>query len=523
VRRLTVQLAWLAASLCLFAPATARADWLRAESDRFVVYSEDSESALREYVQKLEIFDQAMLYSFGQSIDTLPVRKMQIYLVGNRRGLLRVNPQSGASTVGTYFPTEEDIFAVAITGDDEGMSGEAVLMHEYAHHFMLNNLPGAYPAWFVEGFAEYYMNADIDVRRQRIRLGGSNPNRVAAIFRESWIPLEDLLTKRLGQVEDDDAQATYYPIAWLLTHWFYSEPERLEQLRRYLTLVSEGVESREAMERATGLSLNALKQALKAYTRAPQTVSDLSGQFHVAEVQITRLPRSANDLLLINQRLKVGVPEADRADLGQEVARLAARHGEDPLALLAAGHAGLHFGDRPAGVRALTRLVEIEPDHVEALQYLAQDKLRQADDAEDGGDALRREARALLARAYAAGDNDYRTLVLLTELRQAQSDFPNENDMLTMGLALDRAPQLPAIRFQYAAALAHLDRREEAISVLRPLSNSPHGGGASAYAARAIAALSAGEDFPSSGVQDEEPEGEPPGGAEPTPEEPDVD
>lgn len=58
--------------------------------------------------------------------------------------------------------------------------------------------------------------------------------------------------------------------------------------------------------------------------------------------------------------------DEDGAALGQEVARIAARHGDDPLALLAAGHAGLHFGDTVAGERALQRLVELEPDNVEA-------------------------------------------------------------------------------------------------------------------------------------------------------------
>ena len=33
---------------------------------------------------------------------------------------------------------------------------KSVLFHEYAHHFMLHHFPAAYPAWYVEGFAEFF-------------------------------------------------------------------------------------------------------------------------------------------------------------------------------------------------------------------------------------------------------------------------------------------------------------------------------------------------------------------------------
>jgi hypothetical protein len=37
------------------------------------------------------------------------------------------------------------------------LSGETVLYHEYAHHFMIGSLTTrAYPRWFVEGFAEFF-------------------------------------------------------------------------------------------------------------------------------------------------------------------------------------------------------------------------------------------------------------------------------------------------------------------------------------------------------------------------------
>jgi hypothetical protein len=473
------------------APA-AQADWLRAESERFIVYSEGSERSLRDYVQKLETFDRVMRYRSGLPMNEAPPRKLPIYLVGSRSGLLRVHPGTAPNVVGTYFPTFEDIFAVAIRGEND-----EVLLHEYVHHFMLGSAPAAYPGWFVEGFAEYYMTASI--ADDEVKLGDFSDNRVYWLFNGSWLPLETLLRSRPADITRSSQRETYYPVAWLLTHWFFSDPARLQQLGDYLTAVSAGGDPVESMETATGMSLDELRGALRRYiNRRTLAIRLIKSDFPAADIVVTRLPKSANDLLLINQRLKIGVEDEDRAELGQEVARISARYGDDPLALLAAGHAGMHFGDRPAGERALQRLIELEPDNVEALQFLAQERLRRARDVEDAAEsmALKREARTYLGRAYAAANNDYRTLMLIGEMRSGEPGYPNENDMLTLGLAFDRAPQLAEVRLSYAAVLIEIDEKEDAISVLKPLANDPHGGGAADVAARMIAAIEGGEPLP---------------------------
>ncbi len=154
-------------------PSPCRADprlWRNGAGPRvrkFIVYSNGREAALREYVQKLEIYDYIMRVRLGLPIDALPDRKFPIYLVNGRRDLLRVHPASHDNVAGTYFPVEEDIFAVAIRGD-----GDDTLLHEYAHHFMFQNSHAVYPGWLTEGFAEYFMTADI--RSDQVVIGGFN-------------------------------------------------------------------------------------------------------------------------------------------------------------------------------------------------------------------------------------------------------------------------------------------------------------------------------------------------------------
>ena len=206
----------------------------------------------------------------------------------------------------------------------------------------------------------------------------------------------------------------------------------------------------------------------------PYQIMTLS--FPQPPITVTRLPRSANDLLLLNQRLKVGVPDDQRPATAEDVRRAAARHPDDPLALLALGHAELHFGDPAAAEAPLQRLLAIEPDHVEALQYLVRVRMEAARDAESPEEAerLENEARALLHRAYRAdaagpvlGDQQQGGVVGVV-------GYPNDNDVAVLEQAFTLAPQLGAARINLAQVLMFKDRNAEAVALLEPLVNDPH-------------------------------------------------
>jgi len=205
-----------------------------------------------------------------------------------------------------------------------------------------------------------------------------------------------------------------------------------------------------------------------------------------AEITITSLPRSADDLLLIGQRLKVGGDEDARAETAELVRRLAARHPDDPFAMLQLGHAELHFGDPVAGEAILESLLEREPDNVEALQLMASRYIRLARDNPDDDLALIRRARTYLARAFRVDPDQFQTLVMLARTRQGMPDYPRENDLLTWDRAFTLAPQLASIRLGYASALMQAGEFAEAIVLLEPLANAPHGGGASETAQELI-------------------------------------
>ncbi|MNS68284.1 Beta-barrel assembly-enhancing protease [compost metagenome] len=468
----------------LSAAAPAQAEWRKAESDRFIVYSDVGERQLRDFVQDLESYDRVLRFRMGLPGDTPTLRKLPIYLVASSAELARIRPGASNNIAGFYIATDEDIFGVAIRDRDVD-----TLKHEYAHHFMMHNFSYAYPGWFVEGFAEYY--ATVEIKADRFTVGRFNENRASWLMSAQWMDMKDLLSRR---PQDRVAnRETYYPLAWLLTHWFMSDPERQKMLSAYLVDVGAGGDSVEAMERATGLTMIRLRDTLRRYATGNLSFQIVTAAIPAAPMTITTLPQSADDLLLLNQRLKLGVAEDLRAATAAEVRRLATRHPDDPLALLALGHAELHFGDPAAAEAPLQRLLALQPDHVEALQYLARARMKAVKDAEDAeeADRLTAEARSLLVRAHRLDDLNYITLMLAAQNRRNDAGYPNDNDVAVLEQAFALAPQLGEARYNLASALLTQARNAEAIALLEPLANHPHG---SSAAVRALLAKARGDE-----------------------------
>lgn len=450
------------------APTPAHARWLKAESERFIVYSEGRPGELTAFVQKLETFDRMLRRRMGLDADETPVRKLPIYLVSGSGGINRVWSGAGTGGVaGFYSSDNEDIFAVAIAGG----SADDILLHEYGHHFMMQYFPYGYPSWFVEGFAEYF--ATTDIKPDRITVGRYEANNGYWLRGSGWLPMRDLLSKRLGQVRRNPE--TFYPLSWLLTHWFMGNPERQSQLTAYLVDVGSGGDPVEAMPRATGMSNRALRAELRRYmSRLPYY--ETPNTFPTAHVTITEMPAWADDLLLLSLRLKQGVPANRRAGLAAEVRRAVARHPDVPFAQTMLGHAEIHFGEREAGEAVLRRTIEQHPDEMEAYLFLATSLLERSE--EDGADKMRlkAEAQAVLARAYQLDGEDYRVFVLLGRVREGTAGYPTENDIVTREMALTLAPQLSTARMSLAEAYLAAGRKEDAIQTARPLANAPHGG-----------------------------------------------
>jgi len=430
-------------------PNAAEARWLRAESPRFIVYSDGDEATLRRQVQNLERFDRLLRGIHGLDLDAVPPRKLEIYLIRSSRDMDLLRPGWGDFVAGYYSASSEDIYAVGIRERRD----DSTLLHEYVHHFMLQYFNDAYPAWLVEGYAEYFGETEFEANR--ITFGRPLNSRGYSLLSGDWLPLDEVVGRARPERVNLETMDLFYAQSWAITHWFMSDEARRARLMVYMRQIALGADPIPTFERAAGMPLDQFARELRRYVGGRLTFSSAPASSFVTEpVEIAQLSASADALLLLNQRQKGGgLDDDDLAETLQLIQRAARPLGEDRLALLTLGHAELHIGDPAEGERLLTRLLELEPDNVEALQLIASRRYTQATEATETTDRSRllREGNAFLARALQANPEDYRTYYWLAMNRSGQSSYPNDNDILTWGHAFRLAPQLDEIRLGMVA------------------------------------------------------------------------
>lgn len=479
---------------------SAHAEWLRAETKHFIIYGDTSEREMRAYAEKVERFD-SFLRTYYPAQSEYEIPRLEIYLANGRRDMLRAEPRIGPSVGGFYSPNSGRIHAVVNT---ESSRGDLTLFHEYGHHFMYQMMNNAYPSWFVEGFAEYYSTAD--VRPDRIQFGRHDEGRMTYFVQlpaNSWAPMADVLKWRIsdsGRYRAGD----YYAQAWGLTHYFMSTPARTRMLGLYLAAVTQGEDSVQAMERVTGRSAAQLQNDMRLYLSGAIQIHIPQVQFPTPEVKVSRLSSEQAELLWLDLRLdrepvKVEVSdppedETDRARQRRETlirenaedraelirTALAAANGNSDellrLRVVARGHR--LAGNSHAGFQVLEPFLtrdQTDPDLLRLAAELLMDETGPDTVASEAA-GNRREAVTYLARSLDADPLNFLTYRALNEARRGEPGYPNDNDLSTLDIALKLAPQSFDLRMRLARAYMSRDMNAEAIVVLRPVANSPHGG-----------------------------------------------
>ena len=355
------------------AVAPAQAEWRRGESRHFIVYGNVSEGAMRSYVRKIERFDSVLRLSFPiRENATAP--KLEVFLADGIDDMRVVNPSIGSSIGGFYSATDNRIFAIV---DLDRSEGDQTLFHEYAHHFMLANMPGAYPAWFVEGFAEFFSTADMD--SDRVRLGLASEGRLYSLSGPSsgWVPMETVLGSRTHQLRQGQG-ANYYAQAWALTSYLLSTPERRQQLALYLAAVMDGQDPVAALDGTINRTPDQLQSDVRRslsrnnFAIVPQT-------FAPADVQITTMPRGTADLIWLDLRLARPLDDDARVDVVDQAKTLAARYPDQRLAAIVLAKAEAQADNWSQVETVLELYVNAPVSDPEALWLVARAQLERAE------------------------------------------------------------------------------------------------------------------------------------------------
>jgi len=457
----------------LGAAAPAHAEWLKAETEHFIIIGDTSEGAIRNYARKVERFDGVLRLWFPPTSDIIPP-KLTIYLADGQQDMKKIWPTIGPTVGGFYTPGEERIFAV--TGGS-GVENDHTLFHEYAHHYMYQNMPGAYPGWFIEGFAEFFATADVTPSRMRVGLHSAGRMNSLTMPENSWLPMEAVLRSRASEIRGRGH--FYYAQSWALTHYFLSTDERRAALGRYLTAVMGGGDPIASLQPATGFTPTQLQGEVRNYLglirfRPEQRESP------PAEVSVVRLPPSAGDLVWLDLRLARYVPENLRAANLAEAQRAAARFPNDPWAARVLTQAHLDMQQNAEAVQVMEASLAGTPDDPLSLRMKAVALMERGDEMKDSDPdqrlALFGQARRALARAYQLEPMDYRLYMALDRSRQGAPGYPTSNDVETLLMGRALAPQVQSLGVRASQALMAEGEYGVAAAFLAPIANNPHGG-----------------------------------------------
>lgn len=471
---------FIVALLVCLVSVPAQAAWYKVETDKFIFYG-TSPKSLQEDAIRLERFDallrqRLVITGGGEEV------KLSIYVLSGEAEVRKVYGPGSKDIAGFYTANEAGVLAVVPrTGGD---FSDIVLNHEYAHHLMLHHLAGRYPAWYIEGFAEFL--STVQFKGDRAQIGLPAMHRAYQLLLESQTPIRQLLGSSVGEV-DSDQRGNFYGRAWLLTHFLTFKEERKGQLSRYLKMVADGKPLEEAATTSFG-DLDILNRDLLRYQNA-RGMHYMSIEVPTARPTVTVTPLDAAFGETIRERvmLRRGTADDERAAIVKELEGTTRTYPNSADIWTQLAEARLDMDDFAGAVAAADKAVAADPKSARALLWKGIALVRQLNDKGSDDPAVWKEARSWIVRANRADTED--PLILFEYYRSFASEGREPTPAAVAGLEKASAlmPQAESIRVAVAFEMVKAGKYGLAATYLQPIANSPHGGD-SAKAFQAVVA-----------------------------------
>lgn len=468
---------------CLI-PSAAHAKWLRAETRNFVIYSDGSDKELRRFSSHLERFDATTRWAFGVPESDNP-NKLTVYFLASQDAVAKLAGDKQGMIAGFYSPRLDGTFAVSNRSKADDMwdlSGMTVLFHEYAHHFIFRHFSYAYPAWYVEGFAEYLSTATF-ADNGSWTLGKPAYHRAYSLLATEKVPIERLMFGNTSDLKSAQV-GSFYGRSWLLVHMLSMKPEYKGKLKTYFALIGAGKPAREAAIEAFG-DLALLDKSLDAYLG--QKLRYIGSDKPIAadtNVTVTELNEAAGRLIAFRlARLKGNLDQKSLAEL-QSLAEanpdLAEAWYELAMSRRQLGRDEEDKDKRKAAEMAsevaIDKALAIDAKHVRANVLKASILFERLDEAGDENPAHWSNARQYLLTANTYAADDPLVLVEWYDSFAAQGRKPSKTAREGLARAFQLAPEVTDVRIKYAFDLADQGQYDDAIKLVEFLAQHPHYG-----------------------------------------------
>lgn len=482
----------IAAAWMLVIAQPALAEWYEASSDHFVIYADDKERDIQKFAENLERYHSAMTYVVGRQLEKpSPSNRVVIYVVGGASEIRELVGGKNRRIAGFYIPRAGA--SRAFVQDIRNQRGypdfsTIVLLHEYAHHFLIGASRFAMPRWINEGAAEFFAAATFNDDGS-ILIGRAAQHRGPELFNGEPVKIRDLLDAPPYDPQDrGNRRDAFYGYSWLLYHYLTFSDDRVGQMRQYQLNVIQGMPSLAAAQAAFG-DLDALERELRAYKRSRMLTLKLAPEkLTTGAVSLRPLSEGEAAMMPLQIRSQRGVDAGEAAEILVKAREIAARYPDDPGVMTALAEAEFDAGNDAEAIAAANRAIARDPSRANAYVQKGFAMFRQAQVMGDQTAAF--EAAMQPFTALNKIENDH-PLPLIYYYRSyvGRGSEPPENARAALERAAELAPFDQQLQLNAAFMLIGEGKNSIASSFLAPVAANPHGGGLAAKARQLMGVL----------------------------------
>lgn len=498
------KIALLAAATAIFSSA-AIAEWIKAETDNFVVYSELKKKEVKEFLQNLEHYRNYLL-KITKAPPEGETLRLRIFVAKNNRKydtLVDIPGTAGVHSNTSLGPTTAIYFSHEaqkgrgrkgsinrLHKNPIGQTGEQVLFHEFVHNMQYQGPPAYFPLWYQEGFAEFL--SSVIFQDGNMYFGKVLTGRAFALEQHfRWVSAKELLERKRYGFKG----GMFYAQAWILTHMLFTHPDFQGGVGNFIKLIQHEVNPEEALQYVYNIGYEELDEKMHDYFR--------KGEFNVrgmpldknfkADIKFTKLDEREQEL--VEQEVVVRFPhtKSRMRKLASRAAKAAGTFGDSPefLRNQVVGYAMAEDWDK--AFQTAEEGVKRFPDSAHAKATLgklligSEVYLRDEAEAEAGGDdeegetdsadkepaykmdkdKLRRGAELLKEAAETIKRDPEVYSLLVTALQE--TDQVSKENVKYIKHVYEMYPQSFEVRRQYGDYLVEDDDFDMACEVLRPL------------------------------------------------------
>lgn len=468
------------------AASPAQAKWYEASSEHFVIYADDSERDIREFAENLEKYHSAMVLVSGRSVEApSPSNRVTIFVVGSQRDIRKLSGSDSKSIAGFYVPRAgaSRAFVQDIRNRSNGYPdfSTVILLHEYAHHFLIGSSRYAMPRWMSEGAAEFFASAGFN-KDGSVQIGRPAMHRAGELHYADEVSVHELLDAELYEQRRRKGYDAFYGMSWALYHYLIFGEERKGQLDEYAGLVMQGKNSLEAAKEAFG-DIDVLDKEVERYLKQRKmfNIKLPPERISYGPISLRELPEGEAEMMDVRIVSQRGVTREQALELVVEAREIAARFPNDPGVLTALAEAEYDAGNDDAAITAADRAIAIDPMRPNAYVQKGYALFRKAEDADDPETAYSEAMKAFSALNKIENDHPV-PLIYYYRSFVERGLPPNENARHALEWASRLAPFDQGLAMNAALMLAEEGKIGLAKFTLEPLATNPHGGSLSEQA-----------------------------------------